>query len=303
MEFREGPYSVLWNVLGGIIVAGLTLLCRALWSKLRRRRFRQVFGDDVENDFYVIYPAYEVTFATGYRKPTSRVSRLRPVGGINLTAVNSTAGTRGVSHIAYAVGDYARNAPNIQSDHQMDDRMDISFVSIGGITNFKSLDLFDNAKNVFLDFSFEQPAPAIVSKQSKSPIVRPTKGIDYGLIIKINPSINEARTWICCAGFAEWGTSGAAWWLAHRWKQIRKKAKNLPFACITKTRIGSDDSTELLHFFGSGKDAAKPVGLAGPNKTKKSADTPPSTTVSEVIPLKRSSPSVTAPPPQDEEDE
>ena len=71
-------------------------------------------------------------------------------------------------------------------------------------------------------------------------------GCDYGIVIKLHPQNNQERTWICCSGFGIWGTSGAAYYLAYRWKEILKWAGDKPFGCVIKTKIGSDDSTEIV---------------------------------------------------------
>jgi hypothetical protein len=45
------------------------------------------------------------------------------------------------------------------------------------------------------------------------------------------------------------GTSGAAWFLASKWRDICKWAKDKPFATITKTVINSDESTKRVYRF------------------------------------------------------
>ena len=45
-----------------------------------------------------------------------------------------------------------------------------------------------------------------------------------------------------CAGFSEWGTTGAAYYLLTRWKQIYKKFKRDEFCLIIEVDIGSDES-------------------------------------------------------------
>lgn len=131
--------------------------------------------------------------------------------------------------------------------------MDISFLAIGGHTNHKSMDIFDDEQNVFLDFGHE----SIVSRESGDQILVAEQDVDYAIILKIRPRNNPKRVWLCCAGFGEWGTSGAAWWLSHNWKTIKSEAKHKPFACITSTRVGSDDSTRMLHLFLSSEDVQR----------------------------------------------
>ena len=249
-QLSEGIWAIIWNVIGGAIVAGLTLSLQSISKKISRRHFRMVFGNDVEDIFYLIYPHYEPpTRDIEFRKPQSRVPR-RTHSATNLTAIHSTAATRTVNHLAYEIGKNSKIPPRVISDIDADPLMDISFLSIGGITNHKSVDLLDNEENIFLDFGHE----SIISKGSGHPIISAESNVDYGIILKINPLDNSKRTWICCAGFGEWGTSGSAWWLSRNWKLIYKKAKKKPFACITRTRVGSDDSTRLIHIFKSIED-------------------------------------------------
>jgi len=236
--------NIIANVIGGIIVALLTIAIQFLRTKIKYRSFKKIFGNDLEENFKIIYPAYEPPAGITFAKPQPKVSRIT-AGTVNLETVNSTASSRAMSHLSYAIGRNSRANPIIKSDIETDEFMDISFISIGGLNNHKSVDLLDNASNTFITFS----GNAIISKKSKKAIVRLKTGYDYGFVIKINPSHNPERTWLCCAGFAEWGTSGVSWWLSKYWKVISKQAKKRPFALITQTRIGSDDSTQKLHLF------------------------------------------------------
>ena len=252
-QISEGIWAVMWNIIGGAIVAGLTLTVQVICKKVRRRSFRMIFGEDVESFFYLVYPHFESpSRKIEFRKPPSQVPR-RTYSATNLSALHSTAATRTVNHLAYEIGSNSTAPPRIISDVDADQLMDISFLAIGGHTNHKSVDVFDNEENKFLDFGQE----SIVSKETRDTIVIAESEVDYAIILKICPFGNPKRTWLCCAGFGEWGTSGAAWWLSHNWKTIYKEAKKKPFACITRTRVGSDDSTRMLHLFLSSDDVQR----------------------------------------------
>jgi hypothetical protein len=155
--------------------------------------------------------------------------------------------------LVYAFGEKDIKPPTISSDEDTDTKMDVSFVSIGGVTNLKSCDVLRDKSNHFLDFGYSHDEKImryfIVSKSSGRPIIESSKEFDYGFIIKINPYSNPARTWLCCAGFGEWGASGAAWYLATKWRDIHKWAKDKPFAIITKTEYRNDESTIPIHTF------------------------------------------------------
>ena len=240
-----GFQNVIFNIICGIIVALLILSVQFIRNKIRNRQFKKLFGNDLDEIFYLIYPAYESPQGASYAKPRPRVPR-RTFQTINLTTVNSTASSRTVSHLAYAIGRNSKTPPIIKSDIETDDMMDISFISIGGLNNHKSIDILDNHRNTFITFD---NSVNIVSVRSGNTLIQAQSIFDYGCIIKINPTHNPNRTWLCCAGIGEWGTSGAGWWLSKYWKRISKQAGNRPFAIITRTRVGSDDSTELLHLF------------------------------------------------------
>jgi hypothetical protein len=259
-EMSQALWSVIWNVLGGVIVALLTLATHWTVGKFKHRAFKQVFGKDL-GDFYIIYPSYEPpTKETTFLKPPSRVPRPAIITA-NLTTVNSNAATRSVSHLAYVIGNYSPSLPLIRSDVEMDKHMDLSFLSVGGLNNYKSLDILENTSNVFLQFGHD----CIESKTLKKCIVKIEGQMDFGFILKIHPSNNPKRTWLCVAGIGEWGTSGASWWLSRHWKTVQKRAKDKPFACITKTRYESDDSTSLVHLFLSRGDIENMVEKT-PNK-------------------------------------
>ncbi len=248
-------YPIVRGVIAGAIFAVLILTVQKIKKKCKHRSFRMIFGNDVDDNFHLVYPSYESPSPeTVFRKPQSRVPR-NTSSAKKLSAVNSTATTRTISHLALEIGSNSKEPPRIISDVDADPLMDISFLAIGGRTNYKSVDLLDNEENKFLNFGHE----SIISKRSGDPIIRAESEVDYAIILKISPFDNPRRTWLCCAGFGEWGTSGAAWWLSRNWKWISKQAKNRSFACITRTRVKSDDSTIKLHFFLTPEDVQRTV--------------------------------------------
>ena len=88
-----------------------------LWKWLRTRRFRQVFGEDSNKKFYVIYSVYRSpSRETIFPKPKPKVVRRCARGGTNLSMVNSCATTRAVGHLVYGFGENVKIAPIILSD-------------------------------------------------------------------------------------------------------------------------------------------------------------------------------------------
>jgi len=214
---------------------------------IKTYKCRRFFGNDTNKEYHIIYTVYNSPDRRiVFPKIPPKVSRKHYASGAkNLTTIHSCATTISAGYLNYVIGKNIGIPPILSSDEETDENMDLSFLSIGGLTNYKTVDLLEDESNNFLDFNENG---LIISKD---PIKRPlnisySDGYDYSFIIKIHPKNNPGRTWMCCAGIGEWGTSGAAWYLANRWKQFYKFVKKKEFAYITKTRIGSDTSTHPI---------------------------------------------------------
>lgn len=246
MAERDAIIQVAYNIIGGGIVSGFTWLGLWCYKKWWARNFKQVFQDDVDGIFHVVYKSLQSKREDIFPPEDSRVPRETPAT-TNLALINSCAATRSVGYLVYTFGKNIRKAPLIVSHVDIDKQMNLSFISIGGPTNHKTRDLMANPANNLLDYEYGK----IVAKASRKVLVKTGDevGFDYGFIIKIHPTNFPQRTWICSGGFGEWGSSGASWYLAHRWDDIRNIAGKRQFACITKTRIGSDEDTYLVGQF------------------------------------------------------
>jgi len=66
------------------------------------------------------------------------------------------------------------------------------------------------------------------------------------MILKGHPQNMPERNWIACGGYGEWGTSGAAWYLARRWRDIYKKFGNKSFAIFVKVEGQRDESADPI---------------------------------------------------------
>jgi len=235
---------------------------RKLWRYLSSLKFKRVFGKDSGKEYHLIYNICIPPEGIVFSKPEPKFKRKYYRRTKSLTTINSCATTRAIGYLVYAFGEKDIKPPTISSDEDNDTKMDFSFISIGGVTNLKSCDVLENKSNHFLVFRCcrdkeKSTRYFIVSKSSGLPIVEFNKEFDYGFIIKIYPDNNPGRTWICCAGFGEWGASGAAWYLSRKWKDIHRRAKNKSFAIITKTKFNSDESTVSIHTFRTSEEVEK----------------------------------------------
>ena len=150
MVVKEGIVQIVYNIIGGIIIGGLTLLGRWFYGKLHARKFNQIF-QDVEGKFHAIYKSMQCPGNITLPAEKSKVSRATS-DTKNVTLVTSCAEARGVGYVIYAFGENIGKSPLIVSHADVDQKMNLSFISIGGPTNLKTKDLMGNPANKLLDY-------------------------------------------------------------------------------------------------------------------------------------------------------
>jgi hypothetical protein len=150
---------------------------------------------------------------------------------------------RAAKYLAETVAVDAGRSSILTADVEIREKRDLSFVSFGMLSNEKTIQLLENSANQFVLYDYSR----FISKVSGRTLVTLAEvKTDYGLILKIHPSNLPDKTWICCGGFGEWGTSGSAWYLARHWKTIRSKVRRRAFAAIVRVREGCDESAEPI---------------------------------------------------------
>ena len=122
------------------------------------------------------------------------------------------------------------------------DKADLSFVSFGIMSNVKTVQLLETSGNHLARYHEGQ----FIAKLSGGVLARASQQTDYGLIVKVHPSNLPDKTWICCGGLGEWGTSGAAWHLSRKWRNIPYKFTRRAFVIVVRVRPGSDESAEPI---------------------------------------------------------
>ncbi len=234
----------------GTAIAGIleSLGATAIWESLRRSwgfgkrwRYSRIFGSDsTGGELFVAVAVLQPPQARDQGgNPTSFVFTKPGIPETLFSAaqVVSNCEVRSAKYLVESIAINAGRLSTITSDEEIINRQDLSFVSIGLGSNVKTRQLVANAANSLVMFDGD----GFTSKASNRSLIRnvsPTE--DHGLILKIHPSGNPERTWICCAGLGEWGTSGAAWYLANRWRDL--KFGSAPFAVIVRVTIGQDES-------------------------------------------------------------
>lgn len=260
------------NIIGGMIVAILSVLYLKFNRVMRKWWFKRIFGQDADKDgmYYVVYGKLslrECLDANGDRiqfpyAKQPRAGILSPVGFSIQNPVSSSE-LRAAKYIASAFAYSAASQPILTSDIDIDlseSPLDRSFISLGNLSNWKTLDAFENPSNKLVRMT----ASNFISTLHERQVLDKNKRFDYGLILRIRPEQFPHRVWIVCAGLGEWGTSGATWYLSNKWKKLLWSnwfwwnpigfGKGTDFATIVRIKPGQDESAIPVAHFKTQKD-------------------------------------------------
>lgn len=239
--------ALLLNVVGGIL-AGLAFSAWRVFSRtFAKYRFKQIFGQKaavegislVYEEFVLRNQAERYAYCKPGQETSPRVfSVTRP---IPITTVRS------ISYLSSAIGKAIGQTPAVRSERDVCNMMDFDYVSFGGpFSNVMTETALANSGNRLVEFDQKE----FRRKSDGKPIIQLKPSFDYGLILKIHPAQFPERVWIACAGIGERGTSGAAWYLANKWQELRRRTSGSSFAAIVKVepdvQTGRDQSAELL---------------------------------------------------------
>jgi hypothetical protein len=80
-----------------------------------------------------------------------------------------------------------------------------------------------------------------------------TAAFAYGLILRYRPDPDDhpERAWFLCAGLGAKGTTGAAWYLANKWKHFlqRQEVGKDDFIAVIKVPMAADRDSSLVHCY------------------------------------------------------
>jgi hypothetical protein len=244
----------MFDILGTLrgAITGSVDLSRWIKKKWRRRHFNRVFGEDADEyylafgilvvrpDLLTIVPPKNRNLADF---PLAKPSRL----GMAFSAQKVASGCE-IRAVAYVVSALMREGgilSNVVTDEFLSDRLDVDFISFGALSDLKTLDVFGNSANDLADYDPTQGY--FVSKKNRRPLYERRIDCDYGIVLKIHPSQFPNRTWICCAGWGEWGTSGSSYFLARKWREIARQVEQGDrFVCVIEVDRLQDESARLL---------------------------------------------------------
>lgn len=269
---RQFARSILERIPAEVTIAltaaGVLWVFKWLAERLRRWRFRRVFGTEAK-EFYLAFGSLIVNSElldlvrpvnpTLARFPMVKMSH--PNMAFSAEKLASNCEIRAVAYVGATLNKDGGFMARVVTDDSIDDRLDADFISFGALSNLKTLDALRNPANEFVEY--DSSTGYFVSKVSHQPLYHCRAEFDYGIILKMHPIQFLNRTWLSCAGVGEWGTSGASWFLANKWKEIAKEVKHSDqFVCVIEVRIGQDESARLLSLYKTASEMAAKLPTA-----------------------------------------
>jgi hypothetical protein len=213
---------------------------------IERWRFEKFFGSHAisgENVFAVVDPYSHPLPRTGNRyikhfmnrKPDSPLIGEDNVLGVNVIRV--------INYVFATFSKYRKvtNPINIITDEEAGKKWNGTFICFGSSdSNIKTYDIENLSQQSFYKFDFMPNGFRGFIIDNNTFLNKAKK--DYGVLLKLKNPYNQEHFLFVCAGLGEWGTSGSAYYLFEKWKQLYKRHKGRDFCKIIEVDIGSDES-------------------------------------------------------------
>jgi hypothetical protein len=258
--------ALLQNVAGGFIVALLSFVYLRAYARLRWFHLRRVLGTVISKSTTpaIAYGqlslppilANGVPVTHPYIKPPRLMGPMPLQGRYSIEHPVSECEVRAATHIARLFGQVKAPEIRLISDITAIGGNEGSFISLGGPgSNYKTADILACDSNIFIQM---QHAGFTLASGVPLPY-NSTIEYDHGFILRVRSPFSQSHSLIACAGLGEWGTSGAAWYLAKRWETLMKYGdswrtgwgflRQPDFLAIIKVTRGQDDSAKLVAYY------------------------------------------------------
>lgn len=155
---------------------------------------------------------------------------------------------RAGSYLINALSKFRRSPLVIEDDQTCLKQLDRSIVSFGSAASNEITEIIErDAGNRFLRIESTPVSTGIRCLLTDSVVSFESSEVrkDYGVILKlVNQRFPDYIVFVC-AGIGEWGTSGAAWYLATHWRRLEEFGEE--FGLVVEVEIGSDQSAQVIY--------------------------------------------------------
>ena len=253
------------NIISGLILLVSTQLFIFLYRSLRKRRFCTIFGknSNPDNPFYIFFAPLKMKKDQFKEEDSNNWLFHRDGFNFRASSVVGISELRATKYLLRCFKNVGAPEPSLNADTELQDN-DLSYVAFGGLNNNKSKNAMKGKSNRLIRFNDNGDGLCTNGDQSLQIPIPENK--DVGMILSVCPGELNNRVWLVCAGLGEWGTSGAAFYLANNWKVLLNRKKGIrnklgwgepkPFAALINVKQGSDEEATLDCFFETKEDVA-----------------------------------------------
>lgn len=244
-------YSYIIGVAGGLTIILLQRGLQLIRKFFAKRRLRRFWGEEVLGvNFVVSYGAFKDSrHKEGYSHKFWYMKRYHDGSEVSFVGprgnVVADAEIRSASYIINTLSKYRKKAVPVLDDMKALENTNRTFVSLGSSTTNQTTHLILNEpNNEFLEFGQEgEDIYFILDKKNGRRFIgfQGTVKKDYGMVLRI-PNLRSPRNlFFVCAGLGEWGTSGASWYLATKWRDLQAEFGDAAFGIVVEVQLGFDD--------------------------------------------------------------
>lgn len=240
---------------------GLGFLLPVISKKYHKKRLRRFWGNGViEKDFAISYGTLIDSRLMGPKLPQlgdedfyRYVKRYHDGRKVQIVGpwgkIVGECELRSASYVINTLSTYRKTAIAVVDDEAALQNLNRTFVALGSSSSNDITDLvLREPNNEFLEFGQEGPATTFIrDKKSgtkfegfKEPVKK-----DYGMVVKLPNLRFPGQVFFVCAGLGEWGTSGASWYLATKWRELQLRFGDA-FGIVVEVELGVDESARRV---------------------------------------------------------
>ncbi len=248
-KFLDFLPNLASEAAAALIMAVLIFSLQYAWRQGHYRTFRRFWGEKARDDkerFCVVTGVYadpRPQNQNRYIKQLAAGPTVQLVGG---REVGSQAEARAAGYVAAEIGRYRGPTIEIDTDERLVRSWNGTFICLGsGDSNEKTRDTLNLKENVFCSFA----GGGILARWDKTfHQIQRQPPRDKGIILKIPNPHSVGHSLVVCAGLAEPGTAGAAYYLARSWPQLLKRYGSGPFCIVVEVDWNSEQTARPVSF-------------------------------------------------------
>jgi hypothetical protein len=265
---RDLVINLIAGLAAGIFIFIVGLYWRRITSYLSRERaaFRRLFGENTWNtgiltvtldtykDVRILAQQDQEKIGVQSSNPqTPRFFKIFPDSHVAAFPgawgdVLGYCSARAAAYLSKGLG-IGGITVRVVSDLEVSSDWSGTFVNIGtSASNIKTNDIKHLPENYWLR---EDLGTFVIKNGDRDREFTMEDRADKGIVVKVDNPYFRGHALFVCAGLGEWGTSGAAYFLSHRWVVLSRRFGKNSFLVVVSVTPGSDMSAREVFALGN----------------------------------------------------